>query len=216
MKFRILSGLLVITIIVLFSLVVKKSYDLKESQLNLLKSNEDLELLNEDLTKQRDTIAALNEVIEEQLATLKRATDSISFDVARKSNSFKSYRNYINTFGDKGEYYIKALTNLNSFFPKKGYVQLKESDGRALYVKFQDTMGFPKKPVMILNEPSVTRGNLYISKEARNVRRGVIGNPEFSNTSTNGDVIWVDQLVKVLDIIESGSSKWAHIAYGNR
>src|SRR5210317_2156860 len=100
MKFRILSGLLVITIIVLFSLVVKKSYDLKESQLNLLKSNEDLELLNEDLTKQRDTIAALNEVIEEQLATLKRATDSISFDVARKSNSFKSYRNYINTFGD--------------------------------------------------------------------------------------------------------------------
>ena len=216
MKFRILSGLLVITIIVLFSLVVKKSYDLKESQLNLLKSNEDLELLNEDLTKQRDTIAALNEVIEEQLATLKRATDSISFDVARKSNSFKSYRNYINTFGDKGEYYIKALTNLNSFFPKKGYVQLIESDGRALYSKFKDTLGFPKEAVIILNEPSATRSNLYISKEARNVRRGVIGNPEFSDTRKNGDVIWVDQLVKVLDIIESGSSKWAHIAYGNR
>ena len=106
---------------------------------------------------------------------------------------------------------------MNAFFPKKGYVQINESNGKRLYERFTDTVGFPKEPIIILNEPSVTQTNLYISKMSMNVRRGVIGNPEYRNTSRNGDLIWEGQMVKVLgDVIESGRSKWVHIAYGNR
>jgi Tfp pilus assembly protein PilE len=210
MKFRILVAILTVAIIVLFSMVVKYSYDLKLSESKLTKSKDSLMI-------QKDEIDRLFAVNKKQLETLSRATDSIYFAVARTSNTFKSYKNYLANFGEDGEYYYEALLNINALFPKTGYVQLIESNGNKLYAKFEDTDGFPDTVVYMDSVPSVTKNNLYICKSAMNVRNGVMGNPDFSNTNRNGDVIWEEQMVKVLgDVIESGSSKWVHIAYSKR
>jgi Tfp pilus assembly protein PilE len=210
MKFRILVAILTIAIIVLFSMVVKYSYDLKLSESRLTKSKDSLMI-------QKSEIDRLYEVNKKQLETLSRATDSVYFAVARTTNTFKSYKSYLANFGEEGEYYYQALLNINALFPKTGYVQLIESSGNKLYAKFEDTNGFPDTIVLIDSVPSVTKNNLYICKSAMNVRKGVMGHPDFPNSSRNGDVIWEDQMVKVLgDVIESGSSKWVHIAYNQR
>ncbi len=210
MKFRAIVAILTISIFVLFALVVKYSYDLKISESKLLESNTELK-------QQKDEIDSLYEVNKSHLEALSRATDSIYFNVAKTTNSFKSYKSYLSNFGQEGDYYIKTLVNINALYPKTGYVQLKESSGRTLYKKFEDTKGFPDEPVMLDGVPSISKNNLYISNMDMNVRNGVMGKPEFPNTSRNGDVIFRNQMVKVIgEVIESGSTKWVHIAYGNR
>jgi len=198
-----------VAIIALFVLVVQKSYDLKLSEMSLLEKND-------SLIGQKKIIDSLYLVTEEQLASLERATDSIYFNVARNTNTFNSYKNYVANYGERGAYYHKALVNLNAFFPNKGYVQVQESNGRKYYEKYDATKGFPEKAIDIVGEPSVSKENMFVLQQAMSVRKGVIGNPDFPSTGRNGDAISEGQIVKILDIIESGSAKWAHIAYDNR
>lgn len=209
MKFRLVVTILTIAIVGLFALVVKKSYDLKASQLQL-------QTKNTVLVKQKGTIDSLLGVTERQLEELESATDSIYFYAARNTNTFKSYRGYVANYGKKGEYYHKALTNLNAYFPNKGYVQIQESNGSKYYTPYKETKGFPEEPIMILGEPSVTQTNLIVLDQTMSVRKGVIGNPDFSSTGRNGDAVREGQVVKLLEIIESGDAKWGHIAYGNQ
>lgn len=210
MKFRALIAILTVAIFVLFALVVKYSYDLKISESKLQASN--IELI-----QQKDEIDSLYGVNKSHLEALSRATDSIYFNVAKTTNTFKSYKSYLSNFGKDGEYYLKTLININALFPNTGYVQLQESSGRKLYTKFEETKGFPEEPIMMDDVPSVSKDNLYISNMDMNVRNGVMGNPDFRNTSRNGDVIWRNQMVKVIGgVIESGKTKWVQIAYGKR
>lgn len=210
MKFRALVAILTVSIIVLFSMVVKYSYDLKESESKLTKSRD-------SLLMQTFTIDSLYGVTEKQLEDLSRATDSIYFTVAKNTNTFKSYKNYLANFGKDGEYYYQTLMNINALFPKTGYVQLEESNGHRLYAKFEDTKGFPETEILLDSVPSITKSNIYICKSARNVRKGVMGHPDFPNSNKNGDVIWEDQLVKVIgNEFESGATKWIQIAYKPR
>ncbi len=209
MKFRLLVTILTFAIIGLFAMVVKKSYDLKASEMRL-------QAKNDTLVSQKRTIDSLYGVTDQQLKDLERATDSIYFYAARNTNSFKSYRGYVANYGKKGEYYHKALTNMNAYFPKKGYVQIEESNGYKYYNPYENTKGFPEEPILIVGEPSVTKTNLIVLDKAMTVRKGVIGNSDFRNTSSTGDVLVLGQVVKLLDIVESGNAKWGHIAYGNK
>src|SRR5210317_1846366 len=139
MKFRALVTVLTIVIFVLFFIVVKFSYDLKISESNLSDKNAILLVKNDSIARQEKQIDSLYKVTEKQLETLERATDSIYFRVARNTNTFKSYRNYVNNFGEKGEYYHKSLTNMNTFFPNEGYIQIQESNGRKYYSEYKET-----------------------------------------------------------------------------
>ena len=209
MKFRLLVTILTIAIVGLFAMVVKKSSDLKASEMRL-------QAKNDTLVTQKRTIDSLYGVTEQQLKDLERATDSIYFYAARNTNTFRSYRGYVANYGEQGEYYHKALTNMNAYFPKKGYVQIEESNGYKYYDAYEDTKGFPEEPIQIVGEPSVTKSNLIVLDKAMTVRKGVIGNPDFPNTRPTGDALEVGQVVKLLDVVESGSAKWGHIAYGEK
>ncbi len=215
MKFRILVGVLTVAIIALFGMVVVFSSNLKSSQASLKTANDSLETINTNLKRQTFISDSLRAVTQDHLDILAHATDSIYFGVAKKSNTFKSYRTYVNTIGKDGSYYDAALVNLGSFFPNKGYVQLTESSGAQYYEKFKETDNFPDKPLIIAGEPSVAKNNMYRSKRAMRIRRGVIGNPDYPNTSPTGNMVKVGQIVKLLDTIVSGQATWAHIAYGN-
>lgn len=209
MKFRVLVSILVIAIISLFTLVVKFSVDIKNHE-------KELEATNAELSESLKVSDSLKKVTEDHFNILQKATDSIYFSVAKKSNTFRSYKNYINTIGKDGEYYEAALINLGSFFPKKGYVQFIETSGNNLYDLFTETDNFPEEPITFNNEPSVAKSNLYRATRGATIRNGVFGNDDYPNRSSTGDQVRPGQLVKVLKIIESGGdSRWIHIAYGD-
>lgn len=208
MKFRVLVGILTIAIIVLFSLVVKFSYDLKMHE-------KELEEAYEVLKEEKKVSDSLRLVTERHFHDLAVATDSIYFSTAKNTNTFKAYRVYINTMGKEGGNYNAALVNINSLMPNEGYVQLIESNGNMLFEKFTQVENFPDDPIFFNQKPSVSKNNVYVAKKGRTVRNGVIGNPDYPNTSSTGMVVNPGQIVKVIEKIESGDSTWALIAFGN-
>lgn len=214
MKFRAVVAVLTVVILVLFFFVVKKSYDLKLSEMSLKESKAALERTNETLLEQKGTIDSLYQVTEAQLESLERATDSIYFRVARNANTFKSYRNYVNNFGNKGEYYHKAMTNLNAFFPNEGYIQIQDSRGPKFYTDYKETKGFPAEPFMILGKPSITKDNLIVLDRAMRVRRGLYRHPDYRGRDGVIGGVKVGQIVKLLEVLEYGDAKWGRIAYG--
>ena len=215
MKFRALVTVLTIVIFILFFIVVKFSYDLKLSENSLSEKNVALEIKNDSLARQEREIDSLYKVNKKQLETLERATDSIYFRVARNTNTFRSYRNYVNNFGENGEYYHKALTNMNAYFPKEGYIQIQESNGRKYYTDYKETRGFPEKAIMIVGKPSVTKDNLIIMDQAMRVRRGLYRHPDYRGRDGVVGGVKVGQVVKLLEVLEYGDALWGRIAYGD-
>jgi len=208
MKFRALIGILTVAMIVLFALVIWSSQKLKDSEA-------DLQVKNESLVRQKSKIDSLLLVTQNQLGALARATDSVFYNVAKKANTFPTYKNYLATFGKNGEHYTEVLKSINELFPKRGYVQFKESNGKILYNKFKDTVGFPEKPIIFDGVNSISRDNLYVSSVEWTIRKGIPGHSDFPNSGTTGDFIRENQKVRVDSVIDWGSSKWIYIAYGN-
>ncbi|ARV12218.1 hypothetical protein BTO09_07565 [Gilvibacter sp. SZ-19] len=215
MKFRVLVGLLIVGIIALFSLVVYYSYKITLHEKELEQTNKQLALSNIELNNKIRETDSLKEITQRQYEALANATDSIYFSIAKKNNSFRSYNNYINNIGKDGQYYEAALTNMGTFLKYEGYVQFQESSGRVLYNKFPNTDNLPDTPVLFNGKPSVAKNNLYVATQGWNVRKGVIGNPDFPNTGYTGKILDPGQVIQVLELIESGDAKWAKISFGD-
>ena len=212
MKFRAIAGLLTVAIIVLFALVVKFSFDLNSANAELKEANR----VSDSLRKQSDSLLL---VTEDHLHVLAQATDSVYFDIAKKQNSFNSYKNYIVNIGSDAVSYDAALVNMTAFFPKKGSVQITESSGNQLFTHFKETDNFPPTALNInINgtaEKSVAKNNLFRSKSGSRVRGGVIGNPDYPNSGSVVGALRPGQMVKVLDTIASGDAYWVYISFGD-
>ena len=212
MKFRVIAGLLTVAIIVLFALVVKFSYDLNSANAELKESNRE----SDSLRKRSDSLLL---VTEDHLHVLAAATDSVYFDIARKQNSFNSYKNYIVNIGADAQSYDAALVNMTAFFPKKGYIQFTESSGRRLFKHFKETDNFPETPLNVnINgtaEKSVAKNNLFTSIGGGRVRAGVIGNSDYPGDGIVLGSLEKNQMVKVPDTIPSGDAYWVYVSYND-
>ncbi|MBT8204121.1 MAG: hypothetical protein KJO20_01975 [Eudoraea sp.] len=202
MKFRVVVIVFTIVIIGLFTQVYRLTNNLQKT----LAKNDSLLVQNEAHLKSLE--AFKKSILEQDMAT-----DSISFNVAKKSNTLEAYKFYLEQFGQDGEYYAEALADLNNLFNKDGYVQIVESNGRKNFAVYDDTKGFPPEAVMIGDTPSVSGKNLFVSKMAMNVRRGIIGKDDDYRKKGN---ISSGQLVK-MDLNSkytfSNGAQWARIMY---
>jgi len=195
MKFKIVIGILIVFMLGLFSFAIYQAYALK-------KTNNALEIAKEDLVTEKKK---LEDVLEEnkalELAKLEAENEDELWDYAQKTATLEAYTNYIKIKG-----YQKHETVLNKkidehLSKKTGYIQFVESNGTMLLTPYKGIDN---------------RKDLWIPKSAMSVRRGVIGNSNFRNTSRTGNVILEGQIVKMLgDYIPSGNAKWAKISYGD-
>lgn len=196
--FRIIVTVLVVAIIALFASVFYLSNNLKES-------NERLEAQTDTLMMQKEALKRRNAKIEEYKDQLLGSVQSeeVYWDIAKNQNSIESYMDYLIKFESDttNTYAGEAKNSLASLLNKKGFVQVLESNGSKLFDEY----------------PGYDGNEIFIrSKTAMNVRRGVIGNSEYSPSTRNGDVLSEGQVVKVIKgDIKSGSSIWAQIAYSN-
>jgi len=198
MKFRIIVSVLVIAILTLFASVYYLSVNLQDT-------NEMLEAQKDTLMMQQVALRKRNKQIEEYKDQLLNSVQSedVYWEIAKEQKSIESYMDYLIKFESDttNQFVPDAKKGLEALLNKKGFVQVVESSGTHLfdpYTSYSNSVIFLK------------------SKMAMNVRRGVIGNTDYSPSTRNGDIINEGQVVKVIKAnIPSGKSVWAQIAYSN-
>lgn len=167
--------------------------DLKETKAKLADKVVELDSTIVELDSTKLFLEKL--IAERQKADLdKLKGNSDIWRYTKEENTLEAYLNYLKIEPNTTKIDSVNLA-LNKLLNKSGYVQIIESNGHELF-KDSDLKGY-LSPV-----------------SARSVRRGVIGNKDFSNTSRNGDVILVGQIVKIEEEFGAGKvAKWAKIKY---
>jgi hypothetical protein len=162
---------------------------LQLSHHNLIEINEKLFNKNEELDK-----------VNNFYLELFKSSDSL-FNKVSRTNTPEAYYKYVKETGAKNYADPRILqeitTKLSSLMNKSGYVQIMNSDG---------TYNFEEK------EKLFEGYQFYEAKSDWTVRKGIIGNPDYTNTSRI-DVLRAGKLVNVLRIIGSGNAAWAEISY---
>ncbi|MBT8265801.1 MAG: hypothetical protein KJO41_08440 [Bacteroidia bacterium] len=188
--------------IIFLALSVFLMLQLRKSEIKLQQSLKEKDSINVALDSTNVELAATqlnleNLIAERQKVELERqkANDDI-WNYTKEENTIEGYLNYLNIKGDDVENKDEVLAAINNLLSETGYVQIKESNGNNIF------------------KPSNKLDGYFESNTARSVRRGVIGNPDYPNTSRNGDVILAGQIVKISDTINAGSiARWGKIRY---
>jgi len=191
-------------IVVIFMVVSVMLYSsLKEQKANLQKSEKDLQASEKSLIdsnkalKEKDSILMLQN---EKLLALRGSIETFWND-AQNSNRLRDYANYIERAIEGDEHYAVAINKMIELAAKKGYVQITDSDGTKYLSKIEG-----------LN----TKYEFFRVGKAMNVRNGVLGDNSFSNTSRNGDVLNIEDVVKLGKVYTFNSgAEWAEIYYKN-
>lgn len=169
----------------------------------LQKLNQELSTVNSELKIKRDSLQIANEKLEKEkngyITLFKSLQD---YEAAKERNTPEAYFEYIQNvgaenFGD-GRILEEIGDKLNSLMNTTGYLLLIESNGNSLFDKM---------------EKLFSGYDFYRAKSAISVRNGVIGNPDYSNTTRTGYAIRQGQIVNVMELIESGNAKWARISF---
>lgn len=199
MKFKITVAVLVIAIIAFFASVVIFSNELSDK-------NELLEAKNDTLMMQKEALKRRNKEIEDYKDKLLNSVQSedVYWEIAKNQNTPEAYLDYLVKFESDttNQHAAEAKKSLDGLLNEKGFVQVVESNKNRL-----------------LDEITSYSQNVKFLKanQAMNVRRGVIGNSDYSPATRNGHILSEGQIVKVLKAdIESGSTLWAQIAYSNQ
>ncbi len=116
------------------------------------------------------------------------------------SNKINDYADYLSKAINGDEHYNDALVKMNELANKTGYVQITDSNGKQYL-----------SPIKELDSDV----QFYIANSDRSVRRGIIGDPNFSNSSRIGKTIRNGDVVRLDKIIKSGEAEWGKIGYGN-
>ncbi len=180
--------------VLLYSKLKEEKRKLTESETSLLASEKSLLASNKEL-KTKDSILIIQN---KKLLELRGSIDNF-WNAAQNSNRMKDYASYLERAIEDDDHYNDALTLLNSLATQTGYVQVTESNGNILLQKIEN-----------LN----TEDQFYKALSDRSIRRGVINNPDFPNSSVKG-TLRTDDVVKVVRLIPSGNAQWAEIRYGN-
>lgn len=166
----------------------------------------------ETLTIEADSLKTLAKEALEQIEKNEKATkakldalvkkNSVNlWDQAKTLNTLESYSAYYESNANDTIHRDSLNVALSNLLNNEGYVQIIETGGRKLYEDV--TLDLPISDFIKF-------------KTDLNVRRGIIGDPDFSSSSKKG-VILKDQIVRIVERKESNSSKsvWAKIAYSN-
>lgn len=133
--------------------------------------------------------------------------DQLDWQFAERSNSTEAYLDYLDQYGDEGEYYSQAQANIDALFNTQGFIEYGTVSGNRFTQRYFSNLSANPDDL-----PEA--GDLIVVDTPRNVRNGVIGVD--SNTSRNGDVTVEGQIMRVLEVTMSGSSSfWVKIAYAN-
>ena len=173
-------------------LAQKKALKEKNASLKLADSLvKQLKLSEEDLQMEKDKLELFKVKYDSIRELTLNQTDDL-WEYAKRENTIESYTDYVNIKGVNEE----VANNIKSLLKRTGFMQIQESNGNMLIQAYHIDLG------------------LWITKSARSVRNGVIGNPKYSNQSRTGDVILKGQPFVILeDNIMSGKARWAKIAY---
>jgi len=167
-----------------------------------LKLADSLKLVAEDLVSDLEAKEEDLQAEKEQLELYKAKYDSIReielnqtddlWEYAKTQNTLQAYTDYVKVKGVTEE----VAGNIKTLLTRTGYMQIEESNGNILIKPLNSELG------------------LWVTKSARSIRNGVIGNPSYGNQSRTGDVIVKEQPFVILqDNIMSGKTRWAKIAY---
>ncbi len=206
MKFRIIVAVLTITIIGLFAMVVYQAAELSSKNKDLEVTLAQKDSMNVELQAAKDQLRLKEDEAQTQLDSLRKIATSDIWNYTKETNTLKAYTNYYKDNGED-EHFEDIIDALKGLLTESGYVQIKESGGKLLFTEHE--------------VPGL--GDFLIAETDRSVRNGVIGanrelyQNETQNTSRNGDVILLGQIVKEVGKhrIPSGKTMWAKIEYGN-
>lgn len=205
---RIINNILWIIVFCLVALAAYFAYQTSVANRSLEKANNELEDKNELLTKQKDTISMQKDALEKRNAEIEEyknqllnsvQSDEVYWEVATTQNTLESYLDYLRKHTPDNLNYSEAKSRLDAKLRYSGFVQIMESNGTPMFTKFVD-LG--------------AEGKYYLCRTAVRVRKGVIGNTDYSPSTATGEVINAGQIVRVqIDSIPSGKSRWAKIKF---
>jgi len=175
---------------------------LKKEKKALTESETNLKISYDSISKVKNALAKSDSILTIKNAKLLQARGSIEsyWTDAVNKNRIKHYANYLSKAIEGDKHYGEALTKMNDLAKKQGYVQVTESNGNVLLEKLNNID---------------TEDNFYEALSDRSIRRGVVGNSDFTRQGRNGDAIKAGDVVKVVRIIPSGNAQWAEIRYSN-
>ncbi len=181
---------------VLIILVKKANTSLEEEKQIVETQKKQLEAKNEELAKKDSLLTFQNERLREVQGKLDNY-----WNQAVSSNKINAYADYLSKAINGDEHYNDALSKMNELANKTGYVQITDSNKKQYL-----------SPIKELDSDV----QFYIAKTAMRVRRGVMGDPNYSNTSQIGNkVVRVNDVVRLDSIIKTGDAEWGKIGYGN-
>ena len=181
---------------VLIILVQKANANLEAEKQIVETQKKQLEEQNKVLAKKYSLLTFQNE----RLRDVQGKLDSY-WDKAVATNKINAYADYLAKAINGDEHYNDALAKMNELANRTGYVQITDSNGRQYL-----------SPIKELDS-DVT---FYIANTAMRVRYGVIGDPNFSNTSQIGSkVVKVNDVVRLDSIIKTGGAEWGKIGFGS-
>jgi len=196
----IILGVIIIAFIVVTGYLINEQ--IKDKQIIENKKAE-LQVKVDELTEAQKELKAKDLLLTSQNERLREVQGRLDtyWEEAVRSDKIKDYADYLLKAIKGDKHYDEALIKMNELANKTGYVQITDSNGTP-YLS-------PIKKI----DTDVT---FYIAQKAMRVRRGVIGDPNFSNTSQIGNkVVKVNDVVRLDEIIKTGGAEWGKIAYGN-
>ena len=196
----IILGVIIIAFIVVTGYLIYEQ--IKDKQIIENKKAE-LQVKVDELTEAQKELKAKDLLLTSQNERLREVQGRLDtyWEEAVRSDKIKDYADYLLKAIKGDKHYDEALIKMNELANKTGYVQITDSNGTP-YLS-------PIKKI----DTDVT---FYIAQKAMRVRRGVIGDPNFSNTSQIGNkVVKVNDVVRLDEIIKTGGAEWGKIAYGN-
>lgn len=182
--------------VLLYSSLKKEEKALKLSETNLQTSYDSIAKIKNALAKSDSILTIQNE----KLLALRGSIETFWND-AQSSNRLRDYASYLERAIEGDQHYNEALDIMIKEATKKGYVQITDSDGTKYLSKIEG-----------LN----TEYEFFRVGKAMNVRNGVLGDDSFSNTSKNGDVLNIEDVVKLGDVYSfSSGAEWGEVYYKN-
>lgn len=167
------------------------------------KAKEKLSATNVELENQKDALNESNSELKQTLDRLGKlvAENEKNWADAVTSNTLEDYKDYLESNNSDDPHFIEAYNTLNKLLTKTGFVQILETNGNKLFDTYEKFASDEK---------------FLVATGDRNVRIGVIGNPEYSPSDRNGDVVLKNHIIKIIiPEITSGGTKWAKIKYAN-
>ena len=180
---------------ILIVIVNQTNTKLAEEKQKVEDQKEELLATNKALAEKDSILVIQNKRLREVQGKL----DSYWND-AVASNNMNDYAEYLSKAIVGDEYYDEAISRMNELADKNtGYVQITDSNSKEYLSPIKEF------------DSEVT---FYKANKTMRIRQGVIGDPNFPNTSQIGNrTVNVNDVVRLDSIIKTGSAEWGKIGY---